>query len=159
MSTSDRATCHRDRSDLYSALFFLAIGAGAIAISRTYPMGTASQMGSGYFPFLLGVLMVVLGLVLLVSYQMRPATTEEDELVTIRPLFFVPLSLVMFAVLVQDAGLVVAAPAMIFIASLSEKSRRWRELTISGIVLTAFVAIVFVYGFGVTLPILPKGLG
>lgn len=40
----------------------IAIGAAAVVIARNYPFGTASRMGAGFFPLVLGVALVLFGL-------------------------------------------------------------------------------------------------
>ena len=43
----------------------IAIGAAAIFVARNYPFGTALRMGPGYFPVVLGGLLIVFGLAVL----------------------------------------------------------------------------------------------
>jgi hypothetical protein len=50
--------------DFYAGLLFVAFGVFAIIIARDYPLGTAARMGPGYFPRLLGMLLIVLGVAL-----------------------------------------------------------------------------------------------
>ena len=51
----------RHPKDFVAGLIFLAFGIAAIALSSGYPLGTAARMGPGYFPRILGILLVVLG--------------------------------------------------------------------------------------------------
>ena len=44
------------------ALMLIAIGAAAMFIARNYPFGTALRMGPGYFPIVLGALLILFGL-------------------------------------------------------------------------------------------------
>ena len=43
---------------------FIAFGIGAIAIGSNYTLGTAARMGPGYFPRILGILLITLGAIL-----------------------------------------------------------------------------------------------
>ena len=54
----------RSPKDLISGLMFIVIGIGAIAIASNYTLGTAARMGPGYFPRILGILMIALGAIL-----------------------------------------------------------------------------------------------
>ena len=45
----------------------IAIGAVAMFIARNYPFGTALRMGPGYFPMVLGGLLILFGLAILAS--------------------------------------------------------------------------------------------
>lgn len=44
---------------------------------------------------------------------------------------------------------------LLVIGSLADQESRWREIAISTVVLTIFGALVFIYGLGVQMPILP----
>ena len=52
----------RNNKDIWAGLLLIAIGMGATAIARNYPFGNALRMGPGYFPVVLGGLLVVFGL-------------------------------------------------------------------------------------------------
>ena len=45
--------------DLWAGLMLVGIGAGSMFVARNYPFGTALRMGPGYFPVILGGLLVV----------------------------------------------------------------------------------------------------
>ncbi len=54
----------RSPKDFIAGLMFIAVGIAAIVIASNYTLGTAARMGPGYFPRILGILMIVLGAVL-----------------------------------------------------------------------------------------------
>ncbi len=54
----------RSPKDLVAGLLFIAVGIAAIAIAANYTLGTAARMGPGYFPRILGILLIVLGAIL-----------------------------------------------------------------------------------------------
>ena len=51
----------RHPKDFYAGLLFVGFGVAAIVIGSNYPLGTAARMGPGYFPRMLGILLIVLG--------------------------------------------------------------------------------------------------
>ena len=52
----------KSQKDFVSGLMFTAIGAGfAWNSALSYDIGSASQMGPGYFPLVLGLVLVLLG--------------------------------------------------------------------------------------------------
>ena len=55
----------RGSKDFLAGLLFLAIGAGAMVVARGYPFGTTARMGSGYFPTVLGGVLVLFGVFLM----------------------------------------------------------------------------------------------
>jgi hypothetical protein len=54
----------RSPRDFFAGVIFLSYGLCAVLVGRDYPMGTALHMGSGYFPFILGALLLILGAII-----------------------------------------------------------------------------------------------
>jgi hypothetical protein len=53
--------------DLLSGLLFLMIGGFFKFYSTTYDLGTASNMGAGYYPNLLSILLLAIGACLIIK--------------------------------------------------------------------------------------------
>jgi hypothetical protein len=51
----------RHPKDFVAGLLFAGVGILAIIIASNYPLGTAARMGPGYFPRILGILLILLG--------------------------------------------------------------------------------------------------
>ncbi len=51
----------RHPKDFWSGALFVAVGVGAIVLGSKYTLGSVARMGPGYFPRLIGILLVVLG--------------------------------------------------------------------------------------------------
>ena len=62
-----RAVKIKSQKDFYPGLLFLGLGIAFAGGALGYKLGTASRMGPGYFPFLLGCLMTGLGLVITIK--------------------------------------------------------------------------------------------
>ena len=50
--------------DFYAGLMFFGIGLFAMILAFQYPLGTAARMGPGYFPRVLGGILMALGAIL-----------------------------------------------------------------------------------------------
>jgi Tripartite tricarboxylate transporter TctB family len=48
--------------DFFAGLIFIGFGLAAIIIGSNYSLGTAARMGPGYFPRILGIVLLLLGL-------------------------------------------------------------------------------------------------
>lgn len=55
----------KNLQDFLAGLFFLALGIGFGWVASRHPLGEAADMGPGYVPLLLGLLLGVLGLLIL----------------------------------------------------------------------------------------------
>ncbi len=143
----------RSPKDLVAGLLFIATGTAAIAIAANYTFGTAARMGPGYFPRLLGMLLILLGAILAArSLRLNgpplPGWKWRPVLVTLG-------SVVMFGLIVNRAGLVVSTILLIVMASAASREFRPREAIISGIALAALAVGVFVIGLKLQIGIWP----
>ena len=143
----------RHPKDFYSGLIFVAFGVAAIVIGSNYALGTAARMGPGYFPRLLGILLIVLGAAL----ALRALRTQGSPLPgwKWRPTLIVLGSVVLFGVIVNTAGLVISTIILIVLSSAASTEFRPKEAVISGILLAALTVAVFVIGLKLQLPIWP----
>src|SRR6266705_3940276 len=104
----------RHNKDSLAGLIFLLIGIGAIVVARDYPFGTAMRMGSGYFPTVLGGILVGFGVFLMA----RGARSKEQAVLTWgwKPLACIVASMLLFGFLLPRVGLVPALVALFFTA-------------------------------------------
>jgi len=72
----------RNQKDFMSGLMFIAIGAFFSILARSYQMGTPAKMGSGYFPFWLGIVLALLGLAVL--HGSLKSSAEESGIAALR---------------------------------------------------------------------------
>jgi Tripartite tricarboxylate transporter TctB family len=140
--------------DFWAGLMFIAFGSGAIAIGANYPLGTAARMGPGYFPRILGVLLVALGL--LMSIRALFLEGEGIPKSMWKPLILVLGSVALFGMLLPRSGLVVATLALILTASCASHEFTWRASMLSGALLAALSVMVFHYGLGLPFTLWPS---
>jgi len=142
------------RPDLLAGLMFAAIALFGLYLVRDYDMGTAARMGTGYVPRLVCWIMLALGAAIAVrGFQ---AEREPEEPLAWRPLLMVPLAIVAFGLLVDRAGLVAAATALIVIGAFASRGVRPLETLALGLVLIAGSVLVFVWGLGLSMDIWPE---
>ena len=143
----------RDPKDFVAGLLFAAIGLSAIVLSSDYRRGTAASMGPGYFPLILGIMLIVLGLAL----TLRALRIQGSPLPAWkwRPTLVVLGSVVLFGSIVTQAGLVLSTTLLIVMSSAASHEFRWKESLVSSVILAAAVVGVFVLGLKLQLPIWP----
>src|SRR5512146_1762600 len=120
----------RNPKDFYAGLLFVAIGALDLVIVRSYSLGTASRMGPGYFPRVLGILLVGLGSLL--SLRGFRSGGEAMSRWHWRPLTIVLLSVLIWGLTAQGLGLVLASLALVFASSVASDEFGWKEALLSG---------------------------
>jgi putative tricarboxylic transport membrane protein len=115
----------------------------AVLVARAYPMGTAMRMGPGYFPTVLGGILVVFG-VILMARGMRSGEKVSSEWGW-RPLTLIAASMLLFGFILPRHGLVPALVAMFFVAALAGREFRWKEVLVLTSVMTLFAVVVFLH--------------
>lgn len=139
--------------DFYAGLIFLSFGILTLAINRSYPMGTAARMGPGFFPFLLGIVVALLGF--LIAARSLMGKVEEVQPLAMRPLVLVLGAVAAFAILIQPLGLLLGVLVLVVISSLGGPECRLRDVVILYFVLAAMAVGLFVYGLGLPLKVWP----
>ena len=146
----------RHPKDFFAGLMFIAFGVAALAIGSGYALGTAARMGPGYFPRILGIMLVVIGAVVaLRSVKLQGSPIEFGSL---KPMAIVLGSVVLFGLLSPHIGLILAGVMLIVASSAGSSEFRWKEALISGIVLSIGAVLVFIWGLGLQFSIWPPFL-
>src|SRR6476620_4087258 len=101
----------RNNRDFWAGIMLIVTGAAAVIVARNYAFGTALRMGPGYFPSVLGALLVLFGLYL-VAQGLRSNEQIEGNW-SPRALIVLPLSLVLFGLLMEYTGFVPALMVLI----------------------------------------------
>jgi hypothetical protein len=145
-------TSLRTNRDFWAGLMLIGLGAAAVLIARDYTFGTAVRMGPGYFPSLLGGLLVVFGIYLLAKGLRSREQIEGNW--SLRALIVLPLSMVLFGVLMDRAGFIPALAVLIFGSALAGTEFRFIEVALLTVGLTIFSVLVFIWGLGLPYPLL-----
>jgi hypothetical protein len=146
----------RHPKDFLAGLLFIAFGIAALVIGSNYTLGTAARMGPGYFPRILGGLLVVLGAAL----ALRALRINGPPLPRWhwRPVVIVLGSVAAFGLVLTSLGMVVSTVLLIVASSSASHEFRFRESLISGVTLAVLAVVVFVLGLKLLLPIWPAFL-
>ena len=136
-----RAFAHNPKDGI-AGLIFLAIGAGAFALAHDYEIGTATSMGPGYFPAVLGIALMLIGAASLArGLRGQP---EPIARVHLLPLVQIVAGVLGFAALIERAGLVAAVFVLVACACLTRIQSRPIEVLVTFLVLAAFAVAVFI---------------
>ena len=136
----------RNAKDLLAGLLFVAFGLAFLIVAQAYPLGSARRMGPSYFPVVLSLVLIGIGLATMARAWLVPGEPVRD--IAGKALALVTASIVLFGLLVQGAGLGAAIVALVLLSAAA--SRRFRPLPVLvlALVLAAFSVLVFVKGLG-----------
>jgi hypothetical protein len=149
----------KNQKDFASGILLIAVGM-AFAIGATnYDFGSSVRPGPGYFPFGLGVILAILGLVILLGAlgAKKRGSGNGGTLGAIpwRPLAGVVGALVFFACFLPRLGFLLSFPAMIVITSAGGREFTWRDALLNAVVLTAVSYAIFIHGLELNIPLWP----
>ena len=88
----------------YAGLLFMLIGVFFIWQALTYPIGTPTVMGPGFFPLVLAITLTTLGFIAFVQTLRAKEVRDPVGEFEIAPLFFMLASVVAFGLLVERTG-------------------------------------------------------
>jgi len=137
----------RPSRQLVAGAIFTVIGGLAWLAAGAYGFGTSTHMGPGFFPTCLAILILLLGLGAMVQAILR----GEHDTVTrweFADLALLLLGTVLFGLLIDRAGLLVATAALIVCACYARLRRRPIEVLVLWAALSGFTGLVFIETFG-----------
>jgi len=142
----------RNNRDFIAGLLFIVLGALAAFLARNYPFGSTMRMGPGYFPTVLGVILLLFGVYVL-ARGLRSGDKVKGEWGW-KPLALIAASIVLFGVLLDRAGMVPAAVVTLVVAAAAGRDFRFKEVLLLAVVMTTFSVVVFSYGLKLPYPLL-----
>jgi hypothetical protein len=134
---------------LLAGILLIFLGLFVTVYAQRWNFGSFIRMGPAFLPVLLGIALAGLGVGVLIEGLRRP---EQLPAIEWRSLFFVCMGIVIFAILAR-AGLVYATFLAALVASYAEPDSRLPSRVLASAVITVVVALVFVKGLGVRLPL------
>jgi hypothetical protein len=141
-----------DSKDFWSGVMLIAIGAAAVFMARDYPFGTALRMGAGFFPVVLGVILMLF--VLFFAARGLSSTVKIEGNWSPRALIVLPLAFVLFGLLMEHAGFIPAMLALLIGSAAAGTEFRIGEVLALSVVLTAMCVALFIWALGLPYPLI-----
>lgn len=141
--------------DVFAGSLFCLFGAATVWFALRLGFGTAGRLGPGAFPTLLGYGLILTGLAVALRGFLRAGAAIER--IAWRPLVAILGGLIVFGLMVPRLGLVIATILAAVIARLGQRPVKAVETAILAVSLAVFVAAVFVWALGVSIPVWPTG--
>ncbi len=150
----------KSEKDFWSGLLFIVIGLGFAWGATNYSFGSSARPGPAYFPFGLGFLLALLGLMVLIK-ALKVDTKDGDKIGPwpFKPGIWILGAVIVFGLLLPRLGMGVTLPLLIAISSVGGGEFRWKEVVANCVVLTVGSWLIFIKGLGLTIPLWPTFLG
>lgn len=154
----------QNHKDFFAGVLFVGAG-GAFAWGATaYPVGEAANMGPGYFPLTLGLLLAAVGVVMMFkALAFQPGPVVRLGPWAWRPLLFIISANLIFGVLLGGLpsvklpalGLIAGIYALTLVASLAGGPFKFKEAVVLATVLAGLSYLAFVLLLKLQLPVWP----
>ena len=147
------------RRDYYAGALCILFGLGVILVARGYRVGTLLDMGAGYFPIMLGGLMMFIGMLIIGTTifigpepedpfdQHMPATPDWRGCVCIAA------SVVTFILMASWFGMAPAIFVSVFVAAMGDRTSTPKTAAILAAGVTVFGVVLFSYFLKVSMPV------
>jgi hypothetical protein len=152
--------------DYYAGALVGAIGLGAAILGARYQIGTLTNMGPGFMPTALGILLAILGVAIAVLNARRQASGEKAMRVESHGIAApdstpdwwgwgcIISGVVLFILLANYAGLLPATFFAVFVSARGDRTASWQSSLLLAAAVTVFGIILFSWLLQVQMPII-----
>lgn len=141
------------RRGVLAGLLLVVVGCGVFAEAWSLAGASATSIGPGTVPRMLGLLIALTGIAVL--WASRADVRDGIEPWRTRSTLFILGAVLCFAGTIRPLGLLVAVPLTFVIASLGSPQTRTLEMLLSAVILTACSIVLFVYALRLAIPVAP----
>lgn len=127
-----------------AGLLVILVGIFALWEGRNYGFGSASDIGPGFFPTILSVFLIIMGLAILV-FERIPTEFHSFGGADLRSLVGIVASLAVFAFVMERHGLAPAAFLSTFLAGAATPEFPIAKQALISLCITAVSVVLFVY--------------
>lgn len=142
---------NRNIRDVIGGTALIVIGVFAAVYAQPYEIGQLQNMGPGYFPTVLGILLAILGVCVATPAFFCVGASIKVEW---KSLFWVILSILTFALLLNTIGLVGTVASTVLVSSMAS-NLSWLHRSILSVCISAISYAIFVFGLGMLIPTWP----
>ena len=140
--------------DIASGTILIIVGLAYFWMAWTgLPIGSALEMGPGYFPVILSSILVILGTIIAIRAFLTAQQTEFGR-VPWRGVIMLSMGTLVFAALFEGLGLLPGVFVLSLLSSLSTSQTTPFWAVAISLFLSIFCTIVFGYGIGLPIPII-----
>lgn len=135
----------KNQKDFWAGVMFIGFGAFFAGFGTQYTFGTAARMGPAYFPTVLGIILMLLGLIVAIEGMSPKAEEDKVKRFDWQTLLLVLGPIVLFGLLLRPLGLVLCLFMLIVVSSYASHEFNWKEALINSVVLITLSLVVFVW--------------
>jgi len=148
----------KNQKDFLAGILFGALALFFLGIGVQYKIGSAANMGPGYFPTALGILMLILSAIVTLMSLSSKAKKDLVGKFNWSGTLWVLVPVALFGIVLKPLGLVLSLLGLVVASSYASAQFHWKSAVINGIVLVIICLGVFVYGLNLQFQLWPSFL-
>lgn len=148
------------KRDFYAGGLMVLLGAGVTLNATTYNTGTLMHMGPGMFPFILGIVLTFIGVLIFGTALVTPLGDDErilPESMEWRGWGCILAGPILFIALGEYLGMVPAIFGCVFVSALGDRTATLKGSLLLAAGVTFFGALLFAYVLQIPFPMLRWG--
>jgi len=146
----------KNRKDFASSVFLVLLGSFLISQSRHYSVWGRSGPQAGFFPLVIGILIIGFSLIILIqsfaSDRAQQKKQPKDSLGSFRVSSYA-LSMLLYGSLMTTLGFLIATLLFLFLVLKYGEGQGWKTTLIFGLAATMISYLLFKHWLGVPLPL------
>ncbi len=140
--------------DFWSGVLFIAVAVLFAVSGRNLDAGQLSQIGPGYFPRGVALILGLIGVTLCARALLRKG--QSLGFWSVRGIVTVLGAVIAFGLSIREMGLICSGLATMFVSFLGTPDARWLEAIAVSVIVVIACTLLFVTGIGLTIPIWPR---
>jgi len=142
--------------DYYGGALMVLIGGSAAYAAQGYNIGSLAHMGPGYFPFAVGVLLALTGV--LIALNDAALVGHKHEIPDFRGAACIILGTIAFYFCGEYLGLLPATFAIVFICALGDRSNSVMACFVLAMSMMIVAVLIFWWALQVQMPLVRWGM-
>src|SRR5262249_9388666 len=126
----------RNARDLLAGCLFVMFGLAFLVLAQDYQLGSARRMGPAYFPAVLSLILILIGLIIVARAFLVAGPPMRE--VAVKALAIITASILLFGLTVQGAGLAIAIVLLVVVSAAASPCFRPLASIVLGLALAAF---------------------
>ncbi|UXC16594.1 MULTISPECIES: tripartite tricarboxylate transporter TctB family protein [Comamonas] len=150
--------------DYYGGALMILLGGSAAYAAQSYNIGSLAHMGPGYFPFAVGILLALTGVLIALNAK-KTGTGDEAALVghkheipDFRGAACIILGTIAFYFCGEYLGLLPATFAIVFICALGDRSNSVMACFVLAMSMMIVAVVIFWWALQVQMPLVRWGM-
>jgi Tripartite tricarboxylate transporter TctB family len=140
--------------DYYAGALLILIGLSTVYQSSRYDVGTLAEVGPGFFPMVMGVILAGCGIA--IAFNQSTVADDEHDAETLgrpewRGWYCILGGVLAFILLAHSGGLFPATFACVFISAMGDRTMKVRNAAVLALSISVFGVLLFHYALKVQL--------